>query len=220
MSDENLLQDWALILFPALFWFSISLQTQGSLMLSQSCSRLLITWSLLLTLNSFWRNFQSLAVTVFEKAFNNFKVLQKYIILSSSALSKGLGAIETPWCSHHCPTWGAAVLTPNSTAVPLFHIAEDKWSFQVSHGPPLQSYPFDVWLLFQYTYSYFLKWICAKNKDHWTQMCQNSIGLICREHAFLHCQLCDFKMKSPDICCLSKWPVSWRLVIVRLSTFI
>lgn len=81
MSVENLIQDWALILFPALFWFSISLQTQGSLTFSQSCSRLLITWSLLPTFNSLLGNLQSQAVTVFEKSFNNFKVFQKYIIL-------------------------------------------------------------------------------------------------------------------------------------------
>lgn len=208
MSDENLLQDWALILFPALFWFSISLKTRSSLTFSQSRSRLLITWSLLPTFNSLLGNFQSQTVTVFEKSFNNFKVLQKYIILASSALSKALGAIETCCHSHCCPTWGAAGVTPSSTAVPLFHVADGKWSFQVCHGPPHHSYPFDVWLLFQYTWSYFLRWICAKNKDHWTQMCQNSIGLICREHSFLHWQLCDFKMKSPNICCLSKWPVS------------
>lgn len=81
MADENLLQNGALILFPALFWFSISLQTQGSLIFSQSCSRLLITWSLLPTFNSLLGNFQSQAVTVFEKSFNNFKGFQKYIIL-------------------------------------------------------------------------------------------------------------------------------------------
>lgn len=81
MSDENLLQVWGLILFPALFWFSISLQTQGSLIFSQSHSRLLITWSLLPTFNSLLGNFQSQAVTVFEKSFNNFKGFQKYITL-------------------------------------------------------------------------------------------------------------------------------------------